>query len=226
MNTQSRTFPTGTRRFQQTAVGTRNRPAGNSMANDLFHGWVGKTLRTIVKMVGSTSYVLGVIVLMLGDIFMGAQVLPGMFTAASGPWTKSFLPWLIAAGTSAAQMGAWALVLKFERGQRGLVKATTIIIGGVVALAISLVDTFIDALYAQTLVFGSPVTVFPPAELTAVGGVHLGFWILFILFGLVSLAGEPVALFMLFAADNGDEVPEEDDGWEERRSVSPEPVAG
>jgi hypothetical protein len=183
--------------------------------SDLFHGWVGKGLRIVVKMVSSSSYILGVIVLMVGDIFMGAQVLPGMFTAASGPWTKVFLPWLIAAGTSAAQMGAWALVLKFEKGQQGISKVFTIIIGGVVALAISLVDTFIDALYAQTLVFGSAPTVFPPAELSALGGFHLGFWILFVLFGLISLAGEPVALFMLFAADTGEEVPEEDedDDW-------------
>ena len=193
---------------------------------NLFHGWVGKALRIIVKLVSSSSYILGVIVLMLGDIFMGSQVLPGMFTATTDPMTKLGLPWLIAAGTSAAQMGAWALILKFERGQRGLAKAATIIVGGVVAVAISLVDTFIDALYAQTLVFGSAPTVFPPAEIAAFGGFHLGFWILFVLFGLISLAGEPVALFMLFAADFGEEVSEEGRGgaWEEGKSPSPVPV--
>lgn len=209
-----------TRRYQETASSytrTSGQPKKGKGEFDLFHGWVGKGLRVIVKMISSISYVLGVIVLMLGDIFLGSQVLPGMFTAASGTWEKSVLPWLIAAGTSAAQMGAWALVFKFQRGLRGLPKAVTLAIGGGVAIAISLVDTFIDALYAQKLVFGSSPTVFPIPELaTFGGGVHFGFWILIFLFGLISLAGEPVALFMLFAADAEEEVAEGEDEAEER----------
>ena len=164
----------------------------------LFMSWVGPVLRWTVQIIGSLAYVIGVTVLLVGDVYLGAQVLPGMFAHAD-PTTKRLLPWVISIATSAAQMGLWALLLKWKR--EGSFGGGVRILGFVAAGMVSLIDTLIDALYAQPLVLGSSPIVFPPAELSTFGGFHLAFWLIFILFGLVSLCGEPVALYLLFAFD-------------------------
>lgn len=158
----------------------------------LFHGWVTSLLQGMVRGVSSFVYVVGVLALLLSDIFLGGSVLERVFLHTDGieAW---LIPWGLSIATAAAQMGLWALV--FEQGKdKSVLRRIVSIIGAVAALLLSIADTLVDALYSQVLILGTNPTDLIPAGM----GFNI-FGLVFVLFAMISFFGEPIALFLLFA---------------------------
>jgi hypothetical protein len=189
----------------EAALPTRSRARRNSGSN-IFTGWATGMLTGLVQWIGSIAYVVGVVVLLTGDIYLGGSVLKGIFAHATG-WEAWALPWAISIATAAAQMGLWVLVFKQSRDATVFRKAVSII-GGIAALFLAAADTLLDALYSQVLVVGtSPYNLIPEGM-----GFNV-FGLIFVLFAMVSFFGEPIALFLLFAnKDHNSKDSEDEEG--------------
>jgi hypothetical protein len=155
-----------------------------------------KLIKNLIAFVGFTA-------LVIGDVLLGAAVFPYIF-APAGPIMKYVLGWTLSISASAVEIYLWAWVISRsnETGLRAFFSSIGKIIGFVFAVAISIIDTIFDALYAQVAMFGSTPTVFPPRELAGLGGFPI-FWLVFGMFAIISLFGEPIVLFVIMSNKKG-----------------------
>jgi hypothetical protein len=154
-------------------------------------------IKNLIAFVGFTA-------LVIGDVLLGAAVFPHIF-APAGPIMKYVLGWVLSISTSAVEIFLWAWVISRSEGRGFRVFFSSIgkIIGFVFAILISIVDTIFDALYAQIAMYGSTPTVFPPKELAGLSGGFPIFWLVFIMFAIISFFGEPIVLFVIMANKKG-----------------------
>lgn len=161
--------------------------------SDMFVDWVAGATATLIRWINSFIYIVGVPTILLSDIVFGGVILQKLFVHSNLGMFNTVAPWILSVATGAIQLGLWTLVFS-KLTDKGFFSKAVLVIGFLGAVALSVIDTLIDALIAPLLLTGKvPVSLFPQEMgINVLGAVYL-------LFVLISFFGEPIVLFLLYA---------------------------
>lgn len=165
----------------------------NDHRSDMFVDWVSGATATLIRWINSFIYVFGVPAILLADIVFGGVILQKLFVHSDLGVFNIIAPWILSVATGAIQLGLWTFVFSRLR-DNSIFSKLAIVVGLVGAIALSVIDTLIDALIAPLLLTGKiPANLFPQEMgINVLGAVYM-------LFVLISFFGEPIVLFMLYA---------------------------